>query len=123
MKLTLLISVLMGTLLSSACMAAEPTVCKSMCAEEKRECRAGALHKTQLDDSPLIENAPTGHRDARALGQYQGTPQENKTAVATEFRKRKMEREQACDSKALACSRACTSAEPASVVLKPKTQH
>lgn len=113
----------MSTLLSGPCLAAEPTVCKSICTEEKRECRAGAVHKTQLDDSPLIDNAPTGNRDARALGQYQVTPQDARTTVASEFRKRKMEREQACDSKAQACARACTSAEPASVVLTPKTQH
>lgn len=122
MKPSLLVFVLMSTLLSGACMAAEPTVCKSICAEEKRACRAGAQHKTQLDDSPLIDNAPTGHRDARALGPFQGTPQDAKAPVATEFRKRKMEREQACDSKALACARACASPDPASVVLKPKTQ-
>lgn len=123
MKTFLLVSVLMGTLLPAACMAAEPTVCKAICAEEQRACRAEALHQTQLDDSPLIGNAPTGHRDARALGQYQGTPQDAKSAVASEFRKRKMEREQACDSKARSCAKACTSAAPASVVLKPKTQH
>lgn len=123
MKTSVLFSVLMSTLLSAACMAAEPTVCKAICAEEKRECRAEAHRKTQLDDSPIIDNAPTGHRDARALGQYQGTPQDAKTTVASEFRKRKMEREQACDSKARTCAKACTSPEPASVVLKPKTQH
>jgi hypothetical protein len=123
MKKPLLFSVLLSMLLSAACMAAEPTVCKSICAEEKRECRSSAHAKSQLDDSPVIQNAPSANRDARALGQYQGTPQDAKTTVASEFRKRKMEREQACDGKAQACARACTSPEPASVVLTPKTQH
>jgi len=123
MKLTLLVSVLMSTLLAGACMAAEPTACKSICVEEKRECRAGAQRKAELDDSPLIGSSPTSNRDARALGQYQGTPQDTKNAVASEFRKRKMEREQACDSEALACTRACTSTAPASAVVTPKTQH
>lgn len=122
MKLSLLFSVLMSSLLSAACMAAEPSVCKSICAEEKRECRISARDKSELDDSPVIANAPTRNRDARVLDRYQSTPQEAKTAVATEFHKRKAEREQACDSKALACARSCTSADPASVVLKPKTQ-
>lgn len=108
MKLFLLFSVL----LSGACMAAEPTVCKSICAEEKRECRAGAQRKTELDTQPSLAAMEESHRDARALGKYRGTPQETKAAEATEFRKRKMEREHACDSKAMACSRSCGSAEP-----------
>jgi hypothetical protein len=123
MKMPLLLSVLMSTFLSGLCMAAEPTVCKSICAEEKRACRADAQRLTKLDDSPLFDNGPSGQRDARALGQYQGTPQDAKTRAASEFNKRKLEREQGCDSKAMVCTRACTTPAPASVVLTPKTQH
>lgn len=121
MKPSLQFSVLLSLFLSAACMAAEPSVCKSICAEEKRECRASAQHKTKLDHSPVVANAQTGHRDARVLGQFQGTPQDAKSAERSDFQKRKGEREHGCDSKAMACSRACGSAAPESIV-KPKTQ-
>jgi hypothetical protein len=116
-------SVLLSTLLSGACMAAEATVCKSICAEEKRACRASAQHQTQMDGSSGFEMQES-NRDARALGKLQGSPQDAKAAGQGDLRKRKLERDQACDSKAMACTRACSSppAQPSSVVLRPKPQ-
>jgi hypothetical protein len=115
--------VLLSMLLSTACMAAEPSMCKSICAEEKQACRASARHQSDLDHNPGIEMTE-GNRDARALGKLQDTPQEAKKRELSDFQKRKMEREQACDGKAMACSRACSRppAQPSSVVLKPRPQ-
>jgi hypothetical protein len=121
MKTSLQFSVLLSMLLSAACMAAEPSMCKSICAEEKRECRSSARDKTELDHDPVFGNAETGHRDARALGKLQSTPQDAKANERSDFEKRRREREQVCDSKAMACSRACTSPAPESMV-KPRTQ-
>lgn len=121
MKPSLQFSVLLSMLLSTACMAAEPSVCKSICAEQKRECRASAQHKTKLDHSLVAGHTETRHRDARALGKLQGTSQDAKAAEQSDFQKRRREREHSCDSKATTCSRACGSVAPDSIV-KPKTQ-
>jgi hypothetical protein len=121
MKTSLQLSILLSMLWSAACMAAEPSMCKSICAEEKRECRASAQSKTALDHNPIFVNPETSNRDARALGKLQGTPQEAKANERGDFDKRKREREQACDSTAMSCSRACSSPAPEAMV-KPKTQ-
>lgn len=121
MKTSLHFSVLLSMLLSAACMAAEPSMCKSICAQEQRECRASARDKTDLDHNPVFANAETKNRDARALGKLQGTPQDARANELSDFDKRKREREQACDSTAMTCSRACSNPTPESMV-KPKTQ-
>lgn len=121
MKTSLQFSVLLSMLLSAACMAAEPTVCQSICAAEKRECRADAHKKAKFDQHPVFENGEPGNRDARALGKLQGSPQDAKASQRSDFEKRRREREQVCDSKAMACARACSNPAPESTV-KQKTQ-
>ena len=120
MKTSLQFSVLLSMLLPAACMAAEPTACQSICSAEKRECRADAHRKTKMDHDPFFANAETGNRDARVLGKLQGTPQDAHANQRSDFEKRQREREQACDSKAMVCSRACSNPAPESMV-KPKT--
>lgn len=121
MKTSLQFSVLLSMLLSAACMAAEPSMCQSICAQEQRECRSSARDKTELDHNPVFANAETKNRDARALGKLQGTPQDARANERSDFDKRRREREQACDATAMACSRACSHPAPESMV-KPKTR-
>ncbi len=118
-------SLFLGVLVSAGASAADASMCTSLCSAEKRECRAGARHKTGLDLSPLAQDMK-GSRDARALEKIQSTPAQNRSAERSEFDKRLAEREGECDSKAMACTRACATPTPAqstrSVVLKPNTQ-
>lgn len=124
MKLSVLTLLLCATL-SPACMAAEPTVCKSLCATEKRECRAQAVNATLADADPVL--APQErNRDARALGKLEGKTAEGRMRERSDFQKRKMERDQACDEQQMRCARACNSPEPesaSSVLVKPSAKH
>lgn len=118
---SLQVSVLLSMLLSTACSAAEPSVCKALCAEEKRACRADARRLSEMDaDKP--SGGALAHRDARVSARFQDTPQQEKAGVDDEFGKRKRERENACDSKAASCSRSCAAPAPDSIMVKPKTQ-
>ncbi|MES2316782.1 MAG: hypothetical protein V4631_04740 [Pseudomonadota bacterium] len=117
-------SILLSVLLSAACVAAEPGVCKSICAEERRACRSEALRMTQLDEAPGLLEMPAGNRDTKALSKLQTTPQQAQGDRRSAFQKRRSEREGACDSKALSCTRSCSAApdKPSDILLKPKTQ-
>jgi hypothetical protein len=109
---------LLASLMLPACvMAAESTVCTSICATEQRACRANAARLSSIDTGQPFASMQ-GSRDARALGKLQATPQQDKAAQQDEFRKRSREREDACASAAQSCTRAC--AAPASMT--PKTQ-
>lgn len=113
-------AILLCAMLGGACQAAEATVCKSICTQERRECRGQAELLTQTDTDPLYAPRAT-NRDARAFAEVRVNALEK---PGSDFQKRKMERYHACDDTSLRCSRACSSpppaAEPASVVLKPK---
>jgi hypothetical protein len=118
------LTLLLCATLSQVCLAAEPTVCKSLCATEKRECRAHAVNATLFDADPVL--APEErNRDARALGKLEGKTAEGRSREQSDFQKRKMERDHACDDQQMRCARACNS-EPesaSSVLVKPSAKH
>ncbi len=119
-------SVLLSLLLSAACSAAEPTMCTSLCTAEKRQCRAAAEHQSQMDISSAFSTAEQHYREARTVGQFQNTPQDAKASARDDLRKRTGERDQACESAAATCAKACSipapKATPSDVLVTPKTQ-
>jgi hypothetical protein len=115
MKRLTVLAVLMCLMWAGAAGAAEPTVCKSLCDSERRECRANvpelaadrseglmpdrnpmalaAQHEVATPASQAIENAGTAGRRLGHAGE--------------------------CDATYLRCTRACA-APQASSVLKPE---
>jgi hypothetical protein len=117
MSKTLVLSVLASLLVAAPCMAAEAGMCKSICSEQKRQCRAEASTRARVEvGTPSASMAASPHERARS--RIEGTPQDAKAAQQSEYLKRRHEREDLCDSAAMACVRACTPPEPAT----PKTQ-
>ena len=111
MKVSVQLIVLLCALLSMPCRAAEPSVCKSICSEEKRECRKEALQKTELDSNPMFASVEP-NRDARALAKLEGGSAESRGREKSEFQKRKSERASVCAATYMRCARACTVAAP-----------
>ena len=82
------------------------------------------MHDSHTDGLESIAQMERG-RDAKALSKLQSTPLEARRDMDSEFRKRKQERDSACESRALACSRTCAAPAPqseSSVLLKPQSQ-
>jgi hypothetical protein len=111
MKLSVQFILALCALLSMPCSAAEPSVCKSLCSEDKRECRKEALQKTELDSNPMMSSVEP-NRDARALAKLEGRSAAGRGREKSDFQKRKSERDGACDATYMRCARACTSAAP-----------
>lgn len=118
------LAVLLGVFFSAPGFATETSMCKSICSAEKRQCHANAIHTTGMDGrSPLFEMQDSGH--AKAMARIQNTPAELKADQRSDARKRQSERDSACESAALTCSRACFTPAPAKaseILLKPQTQ-
>ena len=98
------------------CRAEEPSLCTSLCASQKQECKRDALEATENDTSNLLEmeeKNPYARNAARA----QVVPEMTRTAERSAFQKRKQERFDACDTGFRQCNRACA-ASSSSVVIK-----
>lgn len=105
MRITLLLG-LFGLSLGAASVAAETSLCKSMCASEKKECRAKAKLQTDFDRDPLI--APdnrNSHAYANSAGQVPTT--EARAREQADTYRRVTERNVQCDTVYLRCVRAC----------------
>lgn len=106
MKQTKLLAALLGMALSAAAHAAEPGLCKSMCASEKRECRADAQRLTELDRDVLIAPDSKNPFD-RAANQGQVAPMATQAHERADDHRRSAERTGKCDATYLRCTRAC----------------
>lgn len=119
------LSLLLNVLVTASSIAADASMCKSLCNAEKRQCRVNAKKLTGLDH-PLLVNDQKANRDARALANIQSTPGQARADERTESQKRQQERDSACDSRAMACTRSCTLPAPAEttsdIMLKPVKQ-
>ena len=105
MRIKLLLA-LVALSLGAASMAAETSLCKSMCASEKQECRAKAKLQTDYDRDPLI--APdnrNSHAYANSAGQVPTT--EARAREQADTYRRVTERNGQCDTVYLRCARAC----------------
>ena len=101
-----LLAAVLGMSLSAAALAAEPRICKSMCASEKRECRADARSQTESDRDPLITTESKNPFDREnSRGQVASVAaQANERADSA---RRVSERNGRCDATYLRCTRAC----------------
>jgi hypothetical protein len=106
MKRLKLLAALVGISLGAAAFAAEPGLCKSMCAGEKRECRANAQSLTELDRDVLITPESKNPFD-RANNQGQVTPVATQARERADDYRRGSERKGQCDTAYLRCTRAC----------------
>jgi hypothetical protein len=101
-----LLLTLLGMSWCAVGVAAEQGMCKSMCASEKKECRANAKLQTDLDRDPLI--APDNKNPyARTNSEGQVPPMEARAREQADTRRRVTERNGQCDTAYLRCVRAC----------------
>lgn len=121
MKRLLRIAIGAGAMIAGVCLANEPDICTSICATEKRECRAQAQRTTVEDTDPAIWMGEP-NRVARDFGEVRLHAQEARVTDARNFHNRRMERIHACDEKHMQCSNACASQRPApsSILIQPE---
>lgn len=101
-----LLMAVLGMSLSAAALAAEPGLCKSMCASEKQECRAEAQSLTELDRDVLIPpESKNPYERANNAGQVASVAAQAHDR-ADDYR-RGSERKGRCDATYLRCTRAC----------------
>lgn len=112
MKRLLRMALWSGAMMAGVCLANEPDVCSSLCAAEKRDCRAEA-HKAAIDDTDPPFLMGESNRVARDFSEVRLHSQEVRARDIGDFRNRRMERVQACDEKYLRCANACASQRPA----------
>jgi hypothetical protein len=106
-RLAVLMS-LMGLVVTNAALADEPSLCKSMCASEKRECRASARDSAKDELSPLAEMPEKNPLARTAQGQVRRT--ESLALEDAGVTHRRIARAGACDDSYLRCTRACAPA-------------
>jgi regulator of extracellular matrix RemA (YlzA/DUF370 family) len=101
-----LLMAVIGMTLSTAALAAEPGVCKSMCTSEKQECRQKATRLSDIDSDVLaVPESKNPYDRANNRGLV--------ASVATQERERSdryrriSERTGQCDATYLRCTRAC----------------
>ena len=114
MKRLALLPVLMCLMSMGAARAAEPSLCKSLCDSERRECRANARELAGEDGQPLLTMAEKNPM-ARAAQEQVPTPAsqaiENAGTQGRLFR-----HAGECDATHLRCTRACAAPQASSVV-------
>jgi hypothetical protein len=121
-----LLLALVGLSLCVASEAAEPGLCKPMCASEKKACRANARLQTDYDREPLF--AP----DNISKNPYERTNTvgavstvESRAREQADTHRRVSERNGKCDTTYLQCVRACDAPAPGatdSVILRPRPE-
>jgi hypothetical protein len=120
-----LLLALLGISLCAAGVAAEPGLCKPMCASEKKECRAQARLRTEYDREPPFapDNGKNPYERTTTMGAVSTV--ESRAREQADTHRRVSERNGQCDTAYLQCVRAC--AAPAqgstdSVVLKRRPE-
>ena len=116
MRRLALLFIVLGLAGSGVSHAEEANLCSSLCASQKKECRANALEATENDTSPLIE-IEDKNPYARAAARGQVVAEVTRSTERANFQKRKQERFSACETRFQQCSRGCAPSD-SSVVLK-----
>jgi hypothetical protein len=123
MKRLLRMALWSGAMMAGVCLANEPDICSSLCAAEKRDCRAEA-QKATIDDTDPPFLMGESNRVARDFSEVRLHAQEARVRDVQNFRDRRMERVQTCDATYLKCSNACASQRaapgPSSILLRPE---
>jgi hypothetical protein len=120
MKRLALLSLMAGAMWAGACHAAEPSLCKSMCDADKRECRAHVRELAGEDGGALLD-MPEKNPLARAV-QVQVPTEASRAIDNAGTQARRMGQAGACDATYLRCTRACA-APPAPSVAQPAAGH
>jgi hypothetical protein len=107
MRQVKLLLALLGSTFCAAGMAAEPGLCKPVCASEKKECRAHAKLQTDYDREPLfapdtVKNPYERRNTAGAVSTVEARAREQ-----ADTHRRVSERNGQCDTAYLQCVRAC----------------
>lgn len=113
MKCLGLFGVVLGMMWTGACLAAEPSLCKSMCDADKRECRAHAhtLAADHAEGLEMHERNPMA-RDAQA----QVSTPASRALENAGTQSRRMGYAGACDDNYLRCTRACAAPAATSAI-------
>lgn len=112
MKRLALLSVLTCLLSMGAARAAEPTLCKSLCDSERRECRAN-IHELAADRSEDL--MPDRNPMARAA-QHEVAAPASQAIDNAGTQGRRVGYAGQCDAAYLRCTRACAAPQASSVV-------
>lgn len=111
------LAIIVGTLWAGAAYAADAGLCKSMCSNEKRECRANVRELAAEDGKPFIDMP---ERNPMAREAQTQVPSESERAIGNAgTQTRRLGKAAECDAAYLRCTRACAAPE-ASVLVKPK---
>ncbi len=112
-------SILLAALAAGACKADDAGLCKPMCAEEKRTCRADAVRMTKYETQPKYAE---GQKNTMAREFSNGAVRSNQAVgpEALDLERRKATRNGVCEDKYMSCTRACTNSSTTSdVLVKP----
>lgn len=99
------LALLAATMAAGAAHAAEPSLCKSMCDADKRECRAHGRELAGDDGAPLLEMP---EKNPLARGAQLQVPATSTQALENSgTQSRRMRHASQCDATYLRCTRAC----------------
>lgn len=112
--------IVLALLSASVCKAQDAGLCKSLCVQEKRQCRTTAMNLNDHEGESMMElrDKSAGAREYNDGG-FRINQAAGPTAAAA--RNRKFTRTQVCEQKAATCSKACTppAAPVSDVLVKP----
>ena len=110
---------LMGMLLSTGALAAEPSFCASVCDSERRACRADVQQLAAEDgDGLLVMQERNGL--ARTAAKTQSPSPAALANERSSVQARRIKRTAACEDTYRRCTRTCKAPESASPVLVPR---
>jgi hypothetical protein len=99
------LALLAASMVAGAAHAAEPSLCKSMCDADKRECRAQGRELAGDDGSPLLEMP---EKNPLARGAQLQVPTTSSRALENSgTQSRRMRHASQCDATYVRCTRAC----------------
>ena len=104
---------LMGLLLSTAGLAAEPSFCTSVCDSERRACRADVQQLAAEDGEGLL-NMTERNQLARTAAKTQTPSSATLAGERSSVQSRRIQRTAACEETYQRCTRACKVPEIAS---------
>jgi hypothetical protein len=99
------LSMLLGVLVAGPCAAAEPSLCKSVCDSDKRECRAHARNVVDNERTLLVAMPEKNPMARTAQGQVGS--EASRALEGAGDQGRRVARAGACDDTYLRCTRSC----------------
>lgn len=100
--------IVLAVLASGASKAEEVGLCKPLCVEEKRVCRAASLKMIDHEKQGSFIERPEKNQMAREFGPGSGRNQAPAGPAARDEQNRRMARNSVCDDKFQTCAKGCT---------------